>query len=633
MDDISEPTEELSSPTISPSPGDIVMQAFDALESNPLKPESIATILPPEIARSWLNWQCQMVAGVINAAIFNPEVDDESEGRLATWPEDGRWVTELKTIAQEVISEGHSIMRSLEHYGQGDLSSCDFIGCPLVSDDQVVGVVVLMISARSESQQAAILQLLQWGGVWIERLIGQRVIYQHDIGIFSTNLIAAAIGQADASLAALETVNRLADRFSCERVSLGMRQGMSTQLLALSHVKHFDPRTQLARQIEAAMEESVDQSTTIIKPHDQNRQRVVTRAHDELLKQGGCGASCTVMLPGQSGDVGALILERVADAPFDKESVSEIESLAKMIGRILEMRQKDELPFLLKGTEALRQLTAAVMGPAHLKLKAFTLCALLLLIVSSIFNGEHRVTSPASIQGEVRHMLVAPQQGYIKQSKVSAGALVKAGQLIAELDDSDLRLELRKWQGEKNKLEKVYQEALATRDRIKLTLVLAEIDQINAELQLVEGKLKRTRLESPIDGVVVSGDFSQSLGALVDAGQILFEVAPVDSYLVVLEVDEFDVADMEAGKSGQLIIAALPRTPIAISVSKVVPVAVAEDGRNYFRVEATLDDPTQLLRPGMEGVAKVDMGQRKLFWIWTHAVVDRLRLWFWAAGL
>jgi hypothetical protein len=35
------------------------------------------------------------------------------------------------------------------------------------------------------------------------------------------------------------------------------------------------------------------------------------------------------------------------------------------------------------------------------------------------------------------------------------------------------------------------------------------------------------------------------------------------------------------------------------------------------------------LRPGMKGVGKVEIGERKLVWIWTHGLVDRIRLWFW----
>ena len=58
--------------------------------------------------------------------------------------------------------------------------------------------------------------------------------------------------------------------------------------------------------------------------------------------------------------------------------------------------------------------------------------------------------------------------------------------------------------------------------------------------------------------------------------------------------------------------------------------AKAEDGANIFRVEASLNELTDLLRPGMQGVAKVDAGRARLVWIWTHEIVDWLRLRSWA---
>jgi len=535
-------------------------------------------------------------------------------------------------IAHDVIETSEAILRSSEHYGTGDVNTCDFIGCPLFSDDQIVGVVVLMISTRSESQQRAILQLLQWGSLWIEKLIGQRMTYQQEFGTFKTNLISTALSHSTSREAASEIVNLLADNFNCQRVSLGMHNGVSIQLLALSHAARIDPRTQLVRRIEAAMEEALDQTSTIVEPWDMSETKLITRAHKELLAQDGGGASCTVLLEGQSGHLGALVFERSADLPFDAESISNARSLASLIGPLLEMKQRDERSFFLKGKDAFRDWVTDITGPSHLKLKISSACAVLLLLVSSVFNGEHRVTAPASIEGAVRYMLVAPHEGFIETAVARAGDIVEKGQLIAQLDDRGLKLELQKWQGELNKLQNVYQEALALRDRTKLGVTMAQLDQAKAEFGLIEGQLDRTKLQSPIDGVIVRGDYSQSLGAPVDTGQILFEVAPLESYQVVLEVDEFDMASMQAGKSGQLIIAALPGSTFAVSVKKVIPVTISGEGRNYFRVEATLDEPTELLRPGMEGIAKVDMGQRRLFWIWTHTIVDRLRLWFWAIG-
>jgi RND family efflux transporter MFP subunit len=593
----------------------------------------ITTALPAEIARSWLVWQCQMVAGVIYGAIFTPNTVADSENWLASWPEDGKQNSMLQVLAHDVIQSGKAVTRSSEPYSSGDLGTCDSIGCPLISDNEIVGVVILVISSRSESQQRAILQLLQWGGIWIEKLIGQRISNQQQFGEFTSSLIFTALGHATCREAASQVVDLLADNFDCQRVSLGMDDGVSIQLLALSHATHIDPRTQLVRRIEAAMEEASDQSSTIIEPAELAETELITRAHKELSTRDGCGAICTVLLEGRSSHIGALTFERSADLPFDAESVANARSLASLIGRLLEMKKMDERSLFLKGKDALKDFVTGIIGPSHLKFKVLSACATVLLLGSFLFNGEHRVTAPASIEGAVRYMLVAPHDGFIEQTKARAGDIVEKGQLIAQLDDRGLKLELQKWQGELSKLQNVYQEALALRNRTKIGVTMAQLDQARAEFELVEGQLNRTRLQSPIDGIIVRGDYSQSLGAPIATGQILFEIAPLDRYQVVLEVDEFDMANMQAGKSGDLIIAALPGSTFAVSIQKVVPVTVSAEGRNYFQVEATLDEPTQLLRPGMEGIAKVDIGQRKLIWIWTHTIVDRLRLWFWAIGL
>ena len=59
--------------------------------------------------------------------------------------------------------------------------------------------------------------------------------------------------------------------------------------------------------------------------------------------------------------------------------------------------------------------------------------------------------------------------------------------------------------------------------------------------------------------------------------------------------------------------------------------ASAADGQNLFRVEAKLAQISASMRPGMEGVAKVDIDERNLFWIWTRELRNwvTLSLWKW----
>jgi hypothetical protein len=115
----------------------------------------------------------------------------------------------------------------------------------------------------------------------------------------------------------------------------------------------------------------------------------------------------------------------------------------------------------------------------------------------------------------------------------------------------------------------------------------------------------------------------------VQQGDVLFELAPLDAWRVILQVDERDVAYLHAGQSGSLVLASLPGRAFPLTVNKVTPVAVAEGGRNYFRVEAAVKEGAVSMRPGMEGVGKLDIGERSLLWIWTRRFTEWLRLKTW----
>jgi hypothetical protein len=68
---------------------------------------------------------------------------------------------------------------------------------------------------------------------------------------------------------------------------------------------------------------------------------------------------------------------------------------------------------------------------------------------------------------------------------------------------------------------------------------------------------------------------------------------------------------------------------MAFSVKQITPVTTPLEGRNYFRIEAHIEESSHHLRPGMEGVGKIAIGERKLIWIWTHSLVDWLHLSLW----
>jgi len=244
-------------------------------------------------------------------------------------------------------------------------------------------------------------------------------------------------------------------------------------------------------------------------------------------------------------------------------------------------------------------------------------------------RGDYRVSAPSVMEARTLRAATVPFNGYIVEARKRAGDLVRSGDVLSVLDDRELRLERLKWSSQQEQLVKQYHEAMAKRAAAQVTILAAQIDQAAAQLALVEDQLSRMRVLAQFDGVIVKGDLSQSLGAPVERGQVLFEVAPLDSYRVVLQVDERQVSDVAIGQRGQLLLTAAPHDPVPFTIDKVTPVSTPREGRNYFRVEGHPDNTPERLRPGMEGVGKIEVDRRRLVWIWTHQVIDWLRLALW----
>jgi hypothetical protein len=379
------------------------------------------------------------------------------------------------------------------------------------------------------------------------------------------------------------------------------------------------------------MQEAVDQRETLVFPPESNSY-YYTQEHESLVKQHSGEYICTVPLLVNDEVIGAVMYERQGAAGAFNEQTRELcEQLAALFAPILFYRRLNDRPITEKLKDSIHGLFSNMFGSDYLGAKLLSLIVIGIFVLAFFAQWDYRVSASAILEGAVERVITSPEDGYIKDASARPGDIVEAGVTLATLDDRDLLLEKLKWTGKQKQVSKEYREALATHDLSQIGILRAQISQAEAQLEILELKLNRTVISSPISAVIVSGDYTRALGSPVERGQVLYKVSPLDDYRVVLQVDESDISEIAVGMQGELTLSAAAEETFEIEVVKITPVSIAENGINYFQVEATLSSTPDFLRPGMQGIGKIDVGERQMLWVWSHKMVDwiRLKLWSW----
>ncbi len=582
------------------------------------------------ILETWLYQQCQMLPGSIHGVLLTGPLDEGPYTQAIYWPDAEHDNEPLKRVAQAALRSKQAVIKTRNSSADETGEPLDAMACPLFLDGKLFGVFALQMSNRSQPMQQAAIRQVQAGVKWLETMVLLQNATSKDQLINLVDLVATGLENEHFRVAATEVANELTTRFSCQRVSFGFIRHNQIRIEAISHTQKIDRQANLTRALREAMNEAVDQSSTVIYPLQNESSALVTRMHAKLAEQQQGSAICTIPLIKNGKAIGALLLERAIDEPFDQETAEQCQQIGLLIGPVLETRRREERPLAAKIYASLHGGLSKLFGAGHLPLKVTVAITTILLLWISLATTMFHVSNDAFLEAGINRAVVAPQQGFIATSEVRAGDLVSKGDVLATLDDRDLLLEQRKWQSQRAQLLKEYRQALAGFDRAEVAIIRAKRVQAEAQLDLVEQQLQRTTLVAPFSGLVTSGDLSQSLGSPVERGEVLYEVAPTDTYRVVIKVDERDISLLTRSQQGQLKLSGLPNQTINIEVNRVTPVSTSEEGHNYFRVEATMENQSDLMRPGMEGVAKIDIGERKLLWILSRRLVEWFRMFTWS---
>ena len=552
-----------------------------------------------------------LVLGPANTGPFEPK---------ASWPYKTPCSEPLMAVAEQALELCRPVMQRA--------GSRLLFALPVVRQNDLLGVLAISPSSPGLSIQQK--NWMQWGVGW---LLGHGAAQsgsgEGDLNerlILLLELLMSSLDSDDLEHAAQTVLSQASVSLGCDRVSLGFAHKKGVRLFTLANVAEFSRRIDLVQDLEAAMEEAVDQGERVSWPGEADS-LVVREAHETLAERQGNHTLLSIPFIRAEDQYGVLTFEW-AEAP-DSESLELASAVAPILGQVLLKGRAQDRGVL----DTLKRWGAApfrrLLGSGYLGTKILALAALAVVLFFTFATGEFRIDADARLEGALNRSLAAPFDAYLEEAIVRAGQVVESGDLLAKLDDRDMRLELAKLESQQAQYTRQLQLAQANWDSGQAGVISAQLAQVQAQLNLVDSMLQRTEIRAPFDALVTSGDLSQDLGLPISKGQVLFELAPLADYRLVLDVPEMDISYLRVGQSGELVLKAFPDQPVHFDVTLITPLAEARDGQNLFRVEAQLSDVTDVMRPGPEGVGRVSVEEHRLIWIWTRELRHWLSLSLW----
>ena len=226
-------------------------------------------------------------------------------------------------------------------------------------------------------------------------------------------------------------------------------------------------------------------------------------------------------------------------------------------------------------------------------------------------------TYTSTVQAYVKNNIAPQTAGRISRILVDVGDNVKKGQVVAEMDQTQLaqiELQLKNNETEYNRLKELYEVGGLSKsdlDAIEMAYNVSKTQYNNLK--------ENATLVSPINGVITARNYDA--GDMYAMSAPIYTVEQIVPVKLLVGISETDYTKVKKGDSVEITADALPGQTFNGKVRKIYP--TVDPATRTFTVEVVIDNGNSVLRPGMFARAKVNFGMNNSVVIPDVAVVKQ----------
>lgn len=615
----------------------------------------------------------------------------EPEGRLSIGYQINLQETQLRERQEDQVRHGRLIQKVLAsgegmlvppHSGAGEgdeaANTTDFLLVfgAIKTDLETVGVVeIFQRPDTGPSTQKGylrfLLQMCELAGDYFKsrqlRNFSDRQVLWSQLEEF-TRMVHASLDPRETAYTVANEGRRLIE---CDRVSVAIRRGKKCYVEAISGQDLFDKRSNtvkllnrlstavvasdenmwylgdtsnMAPQVEEAVQEYVDEShTKMLAVLPLRRPRREEEQEDEDRRE-----------PAEP-PIGALIVEQIEDVRVAEKLRQRVDVVSRHSATALTNALEHNSLFLMPVWRTIGKARWLVKARTLPKTLLATAAIVVALVALFTVPYDFKLNCKGTLEPEFRREVFAEVDGTVEEVLVKQNEMVKQGQLLVRMRNTDLEKELIRVKGEiavtgqqvMNR-ERSISENRGLREeelnqlRTERVELRAKLANLEFQRRLCEQKMKYLEIYSPIDGQVVTWDLNNLLkNRPVQRGQVLMRVADLNGpWRLELHMPENRMGHIVQWRNRlkqedpakdlkvEYILAIDPSTTREGTVQDIHGSAdVRGEEGNIVLIKVNIDtdklrSEVTAIRPGASVTGKVDCGRCAIGYVWFHDAID-----------